>query len=93
MKNIKGTTKSGFNFVIEPAALDDMELLEALAAVDNGEVSKISEVFTRLLGTEQKKALYEHLRGKNGRVSTTAVVNELSEIFTLAGDTAKNSAS
>lgn len=76
-------TKSGFEFAIDPAALDDMELIEALAALETNPLV-VPKVITLLLGKEQKERLYDHLRDENGRVRVSSVSQELAEIFQLA---------
>lgn len=86
---LKGTTKSGFSYEIEETTLNDMELFENLCDVDAGDVRAIVPACKRMLG-EQKKALYEHLRGEDGRVPMDAVLHELTEIL-KAGAASKNS--
>lgn len=87
---LTGETKSGFKFKIDEAVADDMEILEDIAKADT-DVSVFPSLLVKILGEDQKKALYEHLRGKNGRVSTTATVNEFTEIMNIAGEETKNS--
>lgn len=84
---IRGTTGSGFDFEIDEDALDDMELLEDLCALDRGELDALPAVLGRIIGTDQKKALYDHVRNEKGRVPTTAVVNEIKNIFEAAKET------
>lgn len=84
---IKGTTESGFDFEIDEDALDDMELLEDLCALDRGELDVLPAVLGRIIGENQKKALYDHVRNEKGRVPTTAVVNEIKSIFEAAKET------
>ena len=94
MKKIKGTTATGFQFTIDEDARDDMEILDRLIDMSRGDISAAPDVLLALLGEEQKKALYEHCRGKNGRVSSKAVYLELQSIFdvTKAGESdTKNS--
>lgn len=78
--SVKGTTRSGFNFEISEAALDDMELAEAAARAAKGDKLAEIEMIERLLGQKQKKALYDHLR-VDGRVSKNAVGEALTDIF------------
>ena len=78
-KNMK--TSSGFSFHIDAEARDDMELLENITRFDRGEKDLLPYLISGLLGEEQKKRLYEHCRGKSGRVSATAVFTELAEII------------
>ena len=65
---MKGKTSSGFEYELDEAALDDYELLEDLCEMDEGNVAKMSSMLNRLIGTEQKEHLKEHLRTENGRV-------------------------
>ena len=46
--------------------------------------------YKRLLGTEQYKALKEHIRSESGRVSATAMLETLQEIFELQDGELKN---
>lgn len=78
---LKGKTESGFPFEIEEQVLDDYELLEILAEIDGGNGGLVPAMVTRLLGKEQKDALKEHLRNKDGKVSTQAMMTEVMEIF------------
>ena len=81
MGKIKGATATGFQFEIDEEARDDMELLERLVDMSKGNLAAMPDVLVGLLGAEQKKALYEHCRGKNGRVSSKSVYTELESIF------------
>lgn len=87
--SVKGSTRSGFEFEITDAALDDMELAEAAARAAKGDRMAEIEMIDRLLGSEQKRALYDHLRVE-GRVSKAAVGEALVDIF-QAIDPAKKS--
>ena len=87
---LTGTTSSGFNWEIEADALDDMELLDALTAIDAGEKDKVSVACLRLLGKTPRTALYNHLRDENGRVRISAVANELGEIMLGLSDGKKS---
>lgn len=78
---IAGKTKTGFEFSIEDAALDDWELLEVLADIDDGKTQKIGTAIKLLLGADQAKALKEHCRNDEGRVPTSAMMAEMGEIF------------
>ena len=50
----------------------------------------ITKVLDKILGEKMKKKLYDHVREEGGRVPVQAVSQELSEIFTLAGEDLKN---
>ena len=88
---IKGKTESGFSYKIDEACFNDMELLELLAETDNGNYLAISKVLEVLLGTDQKKKLYDHVRNDKGRVQIDLVTAEVKEILMSAGSKAKNS--
>lgn len=85
-----GTTKSGFTFTLEDDVLDDMELLDAMAEI--GETtSGVSKTVVKLLGKQQRKALYDHLRDDKGKVRQAKVLQELTDIFETLGQAGKNS--
>ena len=82
MDSITVKTKSGFEAVIDVEALDDMELLEDLARMDAGEQWLAARVVMRLLGAEQKKALYDFCRDpQTRRVPIGKVSALLQELF------------
>ena len=78
---IAGKTTSGFEFTIEDSTLDDWELLEVLADIDDGKTQKIGAAIKMLLGPEQADALKEHCRNEDGRVPTSAMMAEIGSIF------------
>ena len=81
---LKGKTNTGFQFKIDEEARDDMEMLEMLTALSKGDYTMLPDVLRQLLGEEQKKSLYEHCRGKSGRVSSKRVLAELESVFDVA---------
>ena len=87
-KRFTGTTKSGFKFSIKESAIDDMELVDLLARSAEDFLA-LPAIIKKLLGDDQKKKLYDHLKTENGNVPIEAVSNELQEIFELCN--AKNS--
>lgn len=87
---ITGKIKNGFEFEIDEELMDDYEFLEVLCEVDNGNAGKIPMVAEELLGKEQKKALMEHIRGENKRVSARKMGEAIGEILTSCGQ-GKNS--
>lgn len=86
---LKGKTKSGFKFEIDETIADDMELIEDIARADK-DVSVFPGVLEKILGKDQKKALYDHLRDENGRVSIKDTVTAFTEIMEIAGEQTKN---
>lgn len=87
---LKGTTRSGFAFEIEDSRCNNMELLDALAGLDEGDGAQLSQVLRLLFTPQQKKQLYDHLRGPGGNVPLEKVAQELNDIFS-SGSQAKNS--
>lgn len=77
---IKGKTESGFEFAIEKVRLENYELVELLADVDDNPIllPKLIRVF---LGDEQAQKLKEHLRDDKGFISTKKLTAELMSIF------------
>lgn len=73
-------TSTGFECDVDSAALNDMELLDELVAMDRGDISVYGSVLHRLLGAGGKALLYDHVR-VDGRVPIDAVSNEIAEIF------------
>lgn len=87
---ITGVTSSGFEFSIEESTLDNMELLDALEEMSEENTLALSKVLDLILGKEQKKKLYEHLRTEDGRVPVSKVNDEIMEIFAAYKDPGKN---
>ena len=83
MDFITVTTPSGFTAEIDQTAVDDIELLEDLSRIDQGDLLAVSSGLRRLLGEKQKKALYDFCRDpKTGRASLTKVSQVMMELFT-----------
>lgn len=87
MKEIK--LASGLTLSIDEGIMDDMEILDALAELEEGNGAAISKLCIRLLGADEKKKLYDHLR-ENGRVKVTSVTAAITEIFQKLGEPGKN---
>ncbi len=77
---VEGTTKSGFKFSVDPEAVKDMEFLELVGEAE-ANPTRLGKMYECMLGKEQKKALYDHVRNKNGRVLIDDIKNESDEIF------------
>lgn len=84
-----GTTRSGFNFDVPDSIIDNMELFEALCDLDGGDERAIVPVCRLILG-KNKKALYDHLRGADGIVPVTKVVDEVADILAAVKDGKKS---
>ena len=87
---MKIITKSGFTCELDPKILDNMELVDALAEVQNGNSLAYPAVCLMILGKENRSKLYSHLRNQDGRVPTADVDREVTEIMNALGTPAKN---
>lgn len=77
---VTGTTTTGFSYEIDPAVVSDMEFLEMVADASDNPLL-LGRLLAALLGADQKKALYDHVRGTNGRVDVNDIEKEVTEIF------------
>lgn len=87
----KGKTKSGFHYQIPEDVYDDIELVESLAQMYAGDLTAVPTVIEMVLGKEQKKQLYDHLRDDRGRTKATLVMNEMEEMLAALNNNGKNS--
>ena len=87
MKDIR--LDNGLNLKIQDSALNNMELLDDLVDLDEGNGFAISRVLNRILDKDEKKKLYDHLR-VDGVTPVDKVVECMKEIFDKLGDTGKN---
>lgn len=84
---ISGVTKNGFAFEITDEIADNMELIDALADIDDGNLLAVSKVLTLLLGPEQKKKMYDFVRTEDGIVSAQTVSEMIVEILAAKKET------
>lgn len=81
---------SGLELLMKDSVMDDMELLDDLVAMDEGNGYAMSRVLNRmLLDPEEKRKLYDHLR-KGGVTKVSDVAKAMREIFEKLGDAGKN---
>jgi len=86
---MQGVTESGFKFKVNDNALKNMELVEAIAEVDTN-LLRLPGLLTMLLGDEQKKKLYDHVRAKDNTVPMDKVAAEVVAILHAMGEKEKN---
>lgn len=86
----KGKTQNGFKYEIDEKVLDDMELIDAMAAAQGEDPTQISTVVVKIFGEDQRKKLYDHVRTEDGRVPITEVADIITEIIESIGDDGKN---
>lgn len=72
---------NGRTWTVDPDALDDFELLDDLGEVEAGNAARMPRVLRKLLGSEQYKAALDSLRDDAGKVSATAGVEFVGELF------------
>lgn len=65
---------------IHDDTLDDFELLDDLAELQNGKGARLPSVARRLFG-DQHKNVMDALRGENGRVSVSAASQFINDVF------------
>jgi hypothetical protein len=82
----KGTTSTGFDYEFDETLFEDMEFIELLAEAD-GNGMLFPKFLDKMLGKEQKKKLYDHVRGDNSRVSIIDVKKEVIEMMEVTEET------
>lgn len=87
---IEGKTQSGFVYAIDENNVDQ-EFLDALSEAEEGNPLKVSKALRLLLGEEQRKRLYDHLRNEKGKVPVQAVSEAFRDILANDGTGGKNS--
>ena len=83
---MKVKTTTGFECEINTEAMNDMEVLELVVRIDEGDALAYSPFLTKLLGKENKARLYDHVREADGRVPIEKVAAEVGEILDQAGE-------
>ena len=78
------TTKSGFTAELDETRLNDMELFDALTALDAGDMAALPTVVGKIMGGS-KKALYDHVRASDGTVPIELVTAEIRDIVLALG--------
>lgn len=80
---MKVTTKSGFEWDIDPDNFNDWEMLEAFYDMDRDPRATVAVART-ILGQEGLNALKEHLRTEKGKVPMDRMMDELTELLNNA---------
>lgn len=87
---VTGKLENGFEYEIDDAVLDDMEMVDALSEAQSTNPLALSTVINKLLGNEQKKALYDAVRREDGTVPIEDITQSVVTIFQSIGDEGKN---
>jgi|BioPla2DNA2_1021312.scaffolds.fasta_scaffold22615_2 hypothetical protein len=77
---IKGVTSTGFNYEITEAALNNYELFEVIAEIEEKPLL-LPKLVRLLFGKEQKEKLMDYCRDEDGTVPIQRVKDEIIEIF------------
>lgn len=78
-KSFKGTTKTGFPFDISTERMENYEVVETIAEIDENPLV-LPRLLKLLLG-DQVAALKDHVRGEDGIVPTQKLMDEVRDIF------------
>lgn len=78
---VSTVTIKGVTVRVDKDALDDFELLDDLAKMQEGEGARLASVAHRLFG-EDFKTVMDGLRGENGRVSVETASEFIGEVIT-----------
>lgn len=82
---IEGVTKSGFAYSIDKNRLQNYELLEVLADVDENPIL-MPKLLVMLMGKEEKDKLIDFLRIEDDTVPSDKVAETIAEIFEEVGE-------
>ena len=82
---VTGETKSGFKFEIDPDEVNDIEFLERLGDAGD-DVSKMPRIMKEILGEDQRKRMYDHIRNEKGKVPIDTAMDIFTEILTIANE-------
>lgn len=90
---INGKTETGFEFSVKKDAMNDMEVVDAIAKSSMGDkfekLTAVSILCDKMLGSD-KKRLYDHVRKEDGRVPIDDLEKELVNILKALGEQGKN---
>ena len=78
-KSFKGTTKTVFPFDISMERMENYEVVETIAEIDENPLV-LPRLLKLLLG-DQVAALKDHVRGEDGMVPTQKLMDEVRDIF------------
>ena len=77
---ITASTKDGFAVELDEEVMNNAELLDAMADVQSSDVLALGRAVRLLIGKENAKKLYDHLRTEDGRVPIEALSNAFGEL-------------
>lgn len=80
MDNMEGTTKTGFHYEVSEDRLNNYELLEAIAELEENTLI-LPKIVNLLLGKKQADALKDHVRTEEGFVPADKLEPEIEDIL------------
>ena len=83
--------ENGLELEVNENALNNMELLDALAEMTEENALALSKVVRLMLGKENRRVLYDYIRKEDGTVPLEQIDKCVTEILNLLGDQGKNS--
>lgn len=81
----------GIPVCVERAALDDIEVMELLGELSDGNPFAVTKLMVAIFGREQYDNIKRSLADESGRTSATAVIEFFGKAFPALGEAAKNS--
>lgn len=72
---------NGFDAQVDETALHDWDFVEAVCEMDQGNSTKLPQLFNAMLGEKQKRALVAHIRKTTGTCTVEQMSEALVEIF------------
>ena len=79
----------GFEGEIDEGAVNDMEFLDALTDLLEGDPTALSKMCSLLLSKSDKKRFYDACRNENGLAEPERVSEEITELLKQLGDKKK----
>lgn len=76
---------------IEKEVFDDMQIVDLLAELEDGNGLVISKLSKLIFKPEDKKAIYNALKDEHGRIPVNKFAETFTEIFNKLGENGKNS--
>lgn len=83
-------TTEGLEIDVRKDAFDDMEALEVLTDLVDGNPFAITKVCNLIMDKDEKKKLYDFYRSEDGKVHVETFVTVLTEIMNALGEKEKN---
>lgn len=79
----------GFEGDIDEGAVNDMEFLDALSDLQEGDPTALSKMCSLLFTKDEKKRFYDTCRNENGRAEPETVSEQITELLHQLGSKKK----